>query len=151
MVNLALNAKLELDPGTGSYSIVDDCTTISVPEFSVGVVDTSHLNLLTPHRTFTPGLIDNGSVTFECHFTEATYSQLLAVLGKKKITTVIPPTGANVNWRITAMDEDAAGALTPVTWTFNGFLNKLGTSFDEAEAIVKIKGEIKCDNLVTVA
>jgi hypothetical protein len=149
MAIIGFTAKLELDPGTGSYATIDECTMITLPAFETTSIETSHLNLITPDRTYTPGLTDNGTLSFECNYSKATYNTLHSIKGKLKVTSQIPPTGNNINWRITSPDEDGAGAGTAQTFTFNGFLTKLETAF-ETEAVVKIKGEVKVNGAITV-
>jgi hypothetical protein len=149
MAIIGFTAKLELDPGTASYTEISETTLISLPAFETATVETSYLGMSTPDRTYTPGLTDNGTLSFECNYSKATFNTLAGVKGKLKITTQIPPTGNNINWRITSPDEDGAGAGTAQTFTFNGILTKLETSF-ETEAVVKIKGEVKISGAITV-
>jgi len=150
MAFIGFSAKLELDPGTATYALISDATTITLPSQETASIETSHLNMANTMRTFTPGLTDPGVLSFECDYSKATYNTLVAVKGLLKIGGQIPPTGNNINWRISSPDEDGAAAGNPQTFTFNGFLTKLETSF-EMESVIKIKGEVKVSGLVTIA
>jgi len=151
MATIGFTAKLELNDGaSNAYDVVAETTMITLPAQDVTTVETTYLGLSTPHKTFTPGLTDSGVLSFECNFTEATYNRLQAVRGKLKHTTIIPPSGTDVNWKVTAPDEDAGGAGTAMTFTMNGILTKLEVSM-EVEAVMKIKGEIKISGAITVA
>jgi hypothetical protein len=123
---------------------------ISIPQQEVQTVETSWLGMSDTNRIFTPALTDPGVLGFECNYTKATYTSLNAVRGRLKLSTVIPPTGNNINWRVTCPDEDGAGAVTAQTFTFNGILTKLEVSI-EVEGVMKIKGEVKVSGPVTVA
>lgn len=151
MATIGFTAKLELDNGGGTFAIIDEATMITVPAQETTTVETTHLNLSTPMKTFTPGLTDPGVLSFEANYTKASYNQLNAVRGKLKDgANPIPPTGDDIKWRITAPDEDGAGAGTAQTFTFAGILTKLELGF-ETEAVVKIKGEVKVSGAITIA
>jgi len=151
LATIGFTAKLELNDGSSNaYAVVDETTMITLPAQDVTTVETTYLGLTTPCKTFTPGLTDSGTLSFECNYTEATYSRLQAVRGKLKHTTIIPPSGTDVNWKVTAPDEDAGGAGTALTFIMNGILTKLDLSI-EVEAVMKIKGEVKISGAITVA
>lgn len=146
MATIGFTAKLELDNGSGTFAVIDEATMITVPAQETTTVETTHLNLSTPIKTFTPGLTDPGVLSFEANYTKASYNQLNAVRGKLKDgANPIPPTGDDIKWKITAPDDG-----TPQVFTFNGILTKLELGF-ETEAVVKIKGEVKVSGEITIA
>lgn len=151
MAVIGFTAKLELNDGaSNAFVVVDEATTITLPAQDVTTVETTYLGLPTPHKTYTPGLTDSGTLGFECNYAATTYNRLQAVRGYLKYTTQIPPSGTAVQWKVTAPDEDAGGAGTAQTFTMNGILTKLDVSF-EVEGVVKIKGEVKVSGAITVA
>jgi hypothetical protein len=151
MAVIGFTAKLELYDGTSNaYEVVDETTMITLPAQDVTTGETTYLGLATPYKTYTPGLTDSGTLSFECNYTKATYNRLQAVRGKLKHTTVIPPSGTDVNWKVTAPDEDAGGAGTAQTFTMNGILTKLDLGI-EIEGVMKIKGEVTISGAITVA
>lgn len=148
---IGFTAKLEVNDGSSNaYAVIDQATTITLPSQDTTSVETTYLGLSTPHKTFTPGLTDAGTLSFECNYTSATYARLQGLLGKLKHDSRIPPTGTDVNWKITAPDEDGSGSGGAQTFTMNGFLSKLDLSM-EVEAVMKIKGEVKISGAITVA
>jgi len=151
MAVIGFTAKLELNDGSSNaYAVIDELTMITLPAQDVTTVETTHLGLSTPFKTFTPGLTDSGVLSFECNFTEDNYARLQAVRGKLKHSSSIPPSGTDVNWKVTAPDEDAGGAETAMTFVMNGILTKLDVSM-EIESVMKIKGEVKISGAITVA
>lgn len=152
MAVIGFTSKLELDPGTGSFAVIDEMTMITIPAMEVTSVETSYLGISAsaPYKQFTPGLIDPGVLAFECNYKKDTYNTLNGVRGKLKATTAIPPTGSDVKWKVTCPDEDGAGSSTAQTFTWNGFLTKLEVNV-EVEGVMKIKGEVKLSGACTVA
>lgn len=147
---IGYSTKLELDAGVGTFTEIPEVNMITLPSVESSVVETTHINQSTTWKDYTPGLTDGGSLSFECNFSTATYATLFGVKGRKKITTVIPPTGNDIKWQITSPDENGATALGSTKFTFNGILTKLDTSF-EIEGKVVIKAEIKVCGAITVA
>lgn len=147
---IGFTSKLELDPGTGTFELVIGTTTVTSPAREVSMLETSWLGMADRYRTYTPGLIDPGNVSFEANYSKETYMQLDAVYGLTKIGGAIPPTGADIRWKVTFPDEDGVGTGTGQTFTFNGSLEKL-TADAEIEAVMKIKGEIKISGAVAIA
>lgn len=151
MAVIGFTAKLELNDGaSNAFVVVDETTMITLPAQDVTTVETTYLGLSTPYKTYTPGLTDSGTLSFECNYTKATYTRLQAVRGKLKHTTIIPPSGTNVEWKVTAPDEDAGGVGTAQSFTMNGILTKLDLSM-EVEGVMRIKGEVKVSGAITVA
>lgn len=149
---IGFTSKLEYDSGGGTFTAVSETTTITIPAMEVTSVETSHLGISAsaPYKTFTPGLIDAGVLAFECNYSSTVYSALHGLRGKLKATTIIPPTGGDVRWRVTAPDEDGSGSGTAQTFTWNGFLTKCEVNVG-VEDVMKIKGEVKLSGAPTIA
>lgn len=151
MAIIGFTAALSVNDGAAqAYVAIDDVTMITLPSSDTATVETTSLGTASAFRTYTGALTDSGNLTFECHYSKATYTRLSALVGFLKYTTRIPPSGADVTWKVTAPDEDAGGSGTAQTFTMKGILVKLETSF-ETESLVKIKGEVKISGGITIA
>ena len=145
---LGFTSSLHLDPGTGAYVLIDNAATINIPTQSVGKSETTNMQTTGMSKTFVPTLTEPGMSSFEDLYTKATFAQLAAVFGKAKITSQVPATGANVNWKLISASEDGTTAGT--TAVFNGWLSKLDMPC-EVESVMKIKGEITVAGAVTLS
>jgi hypothetical protein len=151
MAVIGFTAALSVNDGSSNaQQEIDQVTMITLPSQDTAVVEASYLGMTDPYKEFLPGLTDSGVLGFECNYSKATYNRLVALVGKQKHTTRIPASGTNVEWEITAPDEDAGGAGTAQTFTFNGILTKLEVNV-EVEAVMKIKAEVKVNGKITVA
>lgn len=148
---IGFGATLDVNDGaSNAYEDIPEVTMITLPDLSTTSVETTYLGLSEPYKTFTPGLTDAGVLTFDCNWSSATYARMFALLGKLKHSTRIPPTGTDVNWRITSPDEDASGSGGAQTYTFNGFLTKIGQPI-EIEGVMKMSCEVKISGEITIA
>jgi hypothetical protein len=150
MAIIGFTTKLELDAGVGTFTEITEVNMISLPAVETSTVETTFMGQSTTWRDYTPGLTDAGVLGFETNFSTATYNTLFAVKGKKKATTIIPSTGQDIRYRVTSPDENGGTANGASSFTFNGILTKLDTSFD-IEGKVVIKGEVKVCGAITIA
>lgn len=124
----------QLEAGTGAsdaLEVVSESTMIQVPALQASTVESTHLAVTDGIRTYIPGLIDPGTVSFEANYTAGVYSKLKAILAKKK------------PWKISSPEDENQ------TFSFDGILTKVDLSF-ETEAVAKIKGEVKVTGDVTL-
>jgi hypothetical protein len=144
MAIIGFNTALAVDTSTvppaaaGTYTTLNEVVTVSIPTGDVTVVDATHIAVTNGWKVFLPGLKDGGVMSFESNFTKADF------------TTLNTQRGVNRHWRITAPDEDPGAPTVQAVFTFQGFITKLEASF-EAEAVVKIKGELKVTGAIGVA
>jgi hypothetical protein len=122
-----------------SYTQIAETVTIQIPPVEVTSVEDTHLGVTNRHRTYVPGLRDSGTISVEANYSNAT---LIALDGL---------TGTPRTWRITAPDEDGAGAETAPTFVFQGFISKRDPVDMVPDEVAKIKFEIKVTGEVTIA
>jgi hypothetical protein len=146
MATLGYTTKLELDPGTGTFAELLNCISITLPKSNVNMVDSTSLTSANRTRTYVPGLIDAGSFDFEVQYAKATLTALKAVEGIASVGSTPLP----VKWRITLPDEDGAGAITAVVFTFPGTLVSLEGDA-KVEDILVLKCGVKVTGAVTIA
>jgi hypothetical protein len=130
MATIPVGAKLEHENGSG-WLEVQKCKSVNFPGFNVSAVDTTNLGNTDYAKTYIPGMIDAGSVTFECEYTTATYVQLTGLLRDV------------IGWRVSA----PAGEGDVVTC--DGFLVKIDVPQSPDEEMM-ITGEIKMTGLPAV-
>jgi hypothetical protein len=145
MATIGYTAKLAVKT-TGSFvDVSPEVVTISVPAVEVSSVESTHLNVTDGFKTYVPGLKNAGTLSFEANYTKDAYTTLDNIRGLLK-------SGSNdIEWRITAPDEDGAGAFTPQTFIFKGFVMKTEGPTFEPEGLAKLKCEVQITGKVTVA
>lgn len=126
-------------PTVGSYTQVAETVMIAVPGTEVTKVEDTHLGVTNMTRTYVPGLRDKGTISCEVNYGKDTMVQLDGLVGSMR------------NWRITAPDEDGAGAGTAQIFTFAGFVSKIDPTEFKPDEIVKTKFEITVAGAVTLA
>lgn len=126
-------------PTPGSYTAISEAVTIQLPGAEVTSVEDTHLSVTNKIRTFTPGLRDNGSISCTTNYSKATMAAVEALVGLVK------------TWKITAPDEDGAGAETAPTFTFVGFITKREPVEAKADEKMEMSFDIKISGAVTVA
>lgn len=122
-----------------TYTQISDTVTIQIPGAEVSEVEDTHLGVANGIRSYTMGLKDVGRVKAECNWSKAT---LVAIDGL---------VGVNRTWRVTAPDEDGAGAGTAQTATFTGFIAKREPTEFQPNEIAKTSFEIRLTGAVTFA
>lgn len=145
MATTGFGAKIQVQTNGSTWVDIADGVTLGLPKPEVGEAEYTHLAQADRYRRYLPTLIEAGVVPFECDYAKATVLQLDPLLGVAKVTT------NDVKWKITGPDEDGAGAVTAVTFTFNGFLQKLDYGDPEKDEILIIKGEVRIDGPITIA
>lgn len=133
MATIGVTAKLEYESGSGWAEVVG-CKTVNFPAFSITSIDTTHLGLTDFAKTYMPGMIDAGSVTFEAEYVSATYTALQALAVAREA----------IGWRVSAPDGE--GDVV----TCDGFLVKLDVSMSPDEEVM-VSGEIKMTGLPEVS
>nr|WP_261361167.1 phage tail tube protein [Gemmata massiliana] len=103
--------------------------TVNLPNITVTSIDTTHLGLTSYQKTFMPGMIDNGSISFTCEFSESIFTTLHGMLRDV------------VDWRVTAPADESVVA------SFSGFLTSIQQPFEpDAEAVltaeIKVSGDV---------
>lgn len=122
-----------------TYTAVADTVMIQIPGTEVSEVEDTHLGVSNGIRSFTMGLKDLGRIKVECNWSKA---GLVVIDGLM---------GINKTWKVTAPDEDGAGAGTPQTATFTGFIAKRDPAEFQPNEIVKVSFEIRLTGAVTFA
>lgn len=123
MAYIGIGAKLEFENGSG-WAEVLHCKSVNLPDFNVASIETTHLGLTNYGKTFMPGMIDAGSISFEAEYTADTYADLQGLVRE------------TLGWRI----SDPTGPSVVVTC--DGFLTSLKSSMSADEEMM-ITGEIK--------
>src|SRR5687768_16429674 len=91
---IGYDAELTFTYGSSPTSL--GCVTmITAPELSVDSVETTCLGMATPHKTFEPGLIDSGEVTFEANYSATVWDACNEVLLARETVpfTLTDPSG----------------------------------------------------------
>lgn len=134
MANIGITASLEYDLDTSgtNWVAIPKCKSISFPALTVASVDTTNLDNSDYYKTFTPGTIEPGNVSFTAEFSSDTYNDLFDTLRDV------------ISWRVTSPDGDVVIAI------FDGFLMNLSSPI-EAEAEHMITGEIKVTGAVSLS
>jgi len=123
----------------GSYTnLVSEPTMITVPTLEINRVDATHLQ--SPGRTkeYTPGMYDPSAASYEANYVKADYLVLKGFEGQVRY------------FKVTSSDPDGAGAATPLTATFPGYIHKIELDF-QTEDLAKMKWEIQTTGAATVA
>lgn len=144
MATIGYTAKLQVKTSGSFVDVSPEVVTIQVPAVEVSSVESTHLNVTDGFKTYVPGLKNSGTLSFEANYTKEAYTLLDGIRGKLKEGSV------EIEWKITAPDEDGAGAFTPQTFQFKGYVMKTELGF-EPEGVSKIKCEVQVVGKVTVA
>jgi hypothetical protein len=128
---IGVSASLEYEDSS-AFVPVAGVKSVNFPGFNVSSVDTTHLGNTNFAMSFMPGMVDAGALTFECEFSEATYT---ALQGKIRET---------IGWRVTGPDDE------DVAVTCDGFLTKLDVQVTPADELM-ISGEVKLTGMPVVS
>lgn len=131
MAVIGVTGKLELNTTGSTWVEIAKCKSISFPDFSTTAVDITNLASPDYAKEYVPGMVDAGSVTFQCEYTSATYVQLTGLVRTTK------------NWRITS----PTGVADVVQ--FSGFLTKVALAMSPDEEMV-IDAELRTSGLPEV-
>lgn len=131
MSTIGVSAKLEYESGS-TFVEIPDVISVNFPEFSVTSIDTTSLANTDYGMTFAPGMVDGGTITFECHYDSDVYDDLEGLVR------------TSLDWKVSAPTGESQSV------TCEGFLTKLSVSIKPNELVV-ISGEIKMTGLPTVA
>ncbi|MBN9520841.1 hypothetical protein J0H58_20360 [bacterium] len=129
---LSVLTKLEYESGSG-WAEIDRLKSVNFPQFSISQIDTTHLGVTDYGKTFMPGMIDPGTITFTCAFSENTYTALQGLIRDV------------LGWRVTAPTGD------DVAVTCDGFLSALDVTVGGADEEMTITGTVKMTGVPVVS
>lgn len=131
MATIGVSAKLEYENGS-AWAEVYNIKTVNFPDFTTTSVETTNLANVDYGKTFIPGMVDAGVITFNSEYTTASYVALSALVRDL------------IGWRVTSPSGE--GDIL----TCDGFLTKLSVNFD-SDVEVMITGEIKLSGIPQVS
>ena len=123
--------------GGSNYTTLAEVKSISGPEMSKEMIDTTSLDSTGGFRTFVPSFKDGGNVSLELFFTRTGYEDLL--------DDFLDSDNTLLSWIITLPDgQGAGGANTQIL--FDGHISDLpmNITFDDAVSFsmtIKVSGE----------
>ena len=116
----------------GTYVVVANLTNVTFPAQVASDVDVTSINQSTAYKQSIPGLIDGGTITMEAIYTPTGYAALTGLNRAAHGFQIIVPGG-------------------PTTYTWEGYVNKVGEMSVEADGVMKFKIEGKVLTAVTVS
>jgi len=136
LAHIGFGATLGYDAAGGSsFTSVSNLVSISgIGSDEIELVDATHLGSANKRKQYIGGARETAEISAECHYSEASYNALVALLGDETCT-----------WRITFPEESS-----PLTFTFTGILTKLETDI-EMDSVVTLKLTIKVNSAITIA
>lgn len=115
-------AKMQVNANDDGSTYVDISQVITAkgPNISIGKTKATHLESANATLDFDPGMVDPGTVSFQCHFTKAQLSTLYGYIRAKKYWRVVLPL--------------ISGESTASRWTVYGFISSYGTEIPDPES-----------------